>query len=88
MALFPDAFRNAVNLKIGIRIFPEIFILYSGYGIYQGLFALVAGIYPTGKFYSYICDETSHIRKIAIIQIMISVIIDIIIFYNYHAWPS
>jgi len=60
-------------LKYGIRFYPSILSFTAGYGIYQGLFALIRGVYPMAKSLNYVYDDKAKIRRIAKYQILISV---------------
>jgi hypothetical protein len=63
----------------GVRFFPLAFMIFAGCAIYQGLFALSKGVYPTVKSLSYVYDETPRIRFVAKYQILIGVAVDLLI---------
>lgn len=50
------------------------------YGIFQGLFALLYGVYPQGKSLLFIYTDESIIRRVAIFQIVTSIIAAIMTF--------
>ncbi|MCP4141432.1 MAG: hypothetical protein GY755_14305 [Chloroflexi bacterium] len=64
--------------------FIDIVLFFGVYGILQAVFALVKGVYPMGKQMAYVYDDEAIIRKIAIYQISISivVIVSAMIFVN------
>ena len=70
-------------LNYGIRFYPSYLSITAGYGIYQGLFALIKGVYPMGKFFSYVYDDKTKIRRIAKYQILISIasVIFVVLFF-------
>lgn len=67
----------------GLRFYPAIVFFTAGYGIYQGLFALVTGVYPMTRYLSYAYDEPAKIRRIALRHILASVfaIIFVVFFF-------
>ncbi len=56
----------------GIKFYPSLTVISVGYGIFQGLFALLKGVYPMAKSLSYAYDEQDIIRRIAKYQIFIA----------------
>lgn len=70
-------------LRYGIRFYPSILSFTAGYGIYQGLFALIRGVYPMAKSLSYVYDDQAKIRRIAKYQILISVsaVVFVVLFF-------
>ena len=60
-------------LNYGMKFYPSIVFINAGYGIYQGLFALMKGVYPMAKSLSYVYDDRVKINRIAKYQILISV---------------
>ena len=70
-------------MKYGIRFYPSILSFTAGFGIYQGLFALIKGVYPMAKSLYYVCDDKAKIRRIAKYQILISVfaVVFVVLFF-------
>ena len=60
-------------LNYGIRFYPSSVALSVSYGIYQGLFAILSGVYPMGKSLSYVYDVKSRIRRVGMYHILISI---------------
>ncbi len=77
--LFSRVSEYWIPITSGVRLFPLAFIIFAGCAIYQGLFALSKGVYPTVRSSSYIYDEVSRIRFVAKFQIMIGVAVDLLI---------
>ncbi len=59
--------------KFGIEFYPSMTMFSAGYGIYQGLFALIKGVYPMAKSLTYAYDDAAKIRRVARYQIVISI---------------
>ncbi len=74
---------NWAVLKYGIRFYPVSISFAVSYGIYQGLFALLSGVYPMGRTLSYVYDDTRRIRHVATRQILISIaaVIVVVLFF-------
>jgi hypothetical protein len=70
-------------MEYGIRFYPSILSFTAGYGIYQGLFALIKGAYPMAKSLYYVCDDKAKIRRVANLQILISVsaVVVVVLFF-------
>lgn len=68
-----------IPITSGVRFFSLAFVIFAGGAIYQGLFALSKGVYPTVKSLSYVYDEISRIRFVARYQILIGVVVDLLI---------
>ena len=60
-------------LNYGIKFYPSIIFFNAGYGIYQGLFALIKGVYPMAKSLTYAYDDKAKIQRIGKYQIIISI---------------
>ena len=83
IAIAPSLDKWAMQ-NYGIGFYPTYIMFGSGYGIYQGLFALMTGAYPMGRLMGYVYDKRNKINYIARIQIVISVafvIIGILFFF-------
>ncbi len=74
-----STWNNWTAVRPGIKYFPVVFALSSGYGIYQGLFALIKGVYPRAKSLFYIYDEEVLIKRVAKYQILIAIAVDVIV---------
>lgn len=59
----------------GRRFFPAIVYFFSGYGIYQALFALSKGVYPMGKMLVFKYADEKVIRSFAKEHIIFSLIL-------------
>jgi hypothetical protein len=57
------------------RFYPTFVFFFSGYGIYQALFAISKGVYPMGKILYFIYDDIKVIRRAAKIHIISSVVL-------------
>ncbi len=84
LILIPAFFISRVSkfwipITSGIRLFSIAFISFAGCAIYQGLFALSKGVYPTVKSLTYVYDEVSRIHLVAKYQILIGIIVDLLI---------
>ncbi len=64
--------------KFGIEFYPSSTMFGAGYGIYQGLFALMKGVYPMGTSLSYAYDDKAKINRVAKYQILIAISVMII----------
>ena len=66
-----------------LKFYPAIVFFTGGYGIYQGLFALVTGVYPMGRYSNYAYDKPTKIRRIAKRHILISffTIVFVVVFF-------
>jgi hypothetical protein len=69
----------------GIRFYPLVVWFTAGYGIYQGLFALLSGVYPMTRTLSYVHGDISLIRSVAKYQILISIVALIIVVLFFFA---
>jgi hypothetical protein len=77
-----SSWKNWSQLIPGIKYFPLAFALSAAYGIYQGSFALIKGVYPMAKSLSYVHDEESLIKRIAKYQILIAIAAYIIVIFS------
>jgi len=69
--------------KFGMEFYPSFAMFGAGYGIYQGLFALIKGVYPMGRSLTYAYDKKAKIRRVAIHQILISIfaVVFVVLFF-------
>jgi len=67
----------------------NILVLIPSYGIFQGMFALLYGIYPEGKSLTFIYTDQSFIRRVAIFQIITSLIVAVMLFiFAQNLWGN
>ena len=59
----------------GRRFFPMLVYFFSGYGIYQGVFALSKSVYPMGKMLSFQYAEEKVIKHFAKEHIIVSLVL-------------
>jgi len=62
----------------GVQFYPSIEILFAAYGVFQALFALWKGVYPQAKSLSYVYGDEKKIRRIAIVQIVIAIVVSVL----------
>jgi hypothetical protein len=62
-------------MNYGRRFSPSITFIFAGLGIYQGAFAMVKGVYPQIKYFGYIYTDVNRIRRVAMYQIVTSIIL-------------
>ena len=74
---------NWAMQKFGMEFYPSFAMIGAGYGMYQGSFALIKGVYPMARSLSYVYDDRAKINRIAKKQILISVfaIVFVVIFF-------
>ncbi len=72
LVLAPSLDKWAVQ-NFGIEFYPSMTMFSAGYGIYQGLFALIKGVYPMAKSLTYAYDDAAKVRRAAKYQIVISI---------------
>jgi len=66
---------NWALVHYGRKFYPSIVFFFSGYGIYQALFAISKGVYPMGKMLYFIYDDVKLIQRAAKIHIISSVVL-------------
>jgi len=57
------------------RFDPMLIFFFSGYGIYQAIFALRKGVYPMGKMLTFRYDDEKVIRRVAKEHILVSLVL-------------
>jgi hypothetical protein len=62
----------------GRRFYPAMVYFFSGYGIYQGLFALSKGVYPMGRALFFQYADEKVIRSVAKEHIIVSLILFVV----------
>ena len=69
--------------KFGIEFYPSFTMISAGYGIYQGLFAFMKGVYPMARSLTYAYDNKAKIRRVAKNQILISIsaVVFVVLFF-------
>ena len=75
---------NWALTNYGRKFYPSFVFFFSGYGIYQALFAITKGVYPMGKILYFIYDDMKSIRRVAKIQIISSValfVLSVLVFF-------
>ena len=75
---------NWALTNYGRKFYPLFVFFFSGYGIYQALFAITKGVYPMGKILYFIYDDMKLIRRVAKIQIISSValfVLSVLVFF-------
>ena len=75
---------NWALTNYGRKFYPSFVFFFSGYGIYQALFAITKGVYPMGKILYFIYDDVKSIRRAAKIQIISSVslfVLSVLVFF-------
>ncbi|MBI5935019.1 MAG: hypothetical protein HY867_15040 [Chloroflexi bacterium] len=81
---------SADNFVLLVPVFPfqyTISVLIPSYGISQGVFALLYGVYPQGKILRFIYTDKSFLRRVAIFQIATSIVSAVMLFiYGQNIW--
>ena len=65
--------------------YPLFVFFFSGYGIYQAVFALSKGVYPMGKVMSFLYDDSNLIRRAARIHITSSSVLFVLSLLTFFA---
>ena len=71
--------------RYGMKFYPIDVMFGVGYGIYQGVFALIKNVYPMAKSLSYVYEYKAKIHRIAKYQILTSIFMVILVVLFFFA---